>query len=65
MKLGKAIRQHWDMESQLHWVLNIVFGDDHSRIRKTNASRNIVIVKKAMLNLLRMINNYRFLIKPI
>lgn len=54
-KVAQAIREHWGVENQLHWVLDIVFADDQSRIRKGNAPRNIAIVKKTVLNLLQMI----------
>lgn len=50
-----AVRQHWGIENKLHWVLDICFGDDQSRIRKGNAPTNIAIIKKAVLNLLRLV----------
>ncbi len=50
----RAVRQHWGVES-LHWVLDISFGDDQSRIRKGNAPRNRAIVKKTVLNLLQIV----------
>lgn len=50
-----ATRQHWGVENKLHWVLDICFHDDQSRIRKGNAPRNIAIIKKTVLNLLRII----------
>lgn len=53
--LSKAIRQHWGVENKLHWVLDICFNDDQSRIRKGNAPRNIAIIKKTVMNLLQMI----------
>lgn len=53
--LLNAVRQHWGIENKLHWVLDVSFGDDQSRIRKGNAPRNIAIVKKAALNLLQII----------
>ena len=56
---ARAIRQHWGIENQLHWVLDIVFADDQSRIRKGNAPRNIAIVKKTVLNLLQIIKKTR------
>jgi hypothetical protein len=40
---------------KLHWVLDITFGDDQSRIRKGNAPRNMAIVKKTVLNLLSIV----------
>jgi predicted transposase YbfD/YdcC len=54
-KALRAIRDHWGVENKLHWVLDVVFNDDLSRIRKGNAPRNIAIVKKTALNLLRII----------
>lgn len=57
--LSKAIRQHWGVENKLHWVLDVCFNDDQSRIRKRNAPRNIAIIKKTGLNLLQMIKKDR------
>lgn len=49
------VRQHWGVENKLHWVLDITFGDDQSRVRKGNAPRNMAIVKKTVLNLLNIV----------
>lgn len=54
-QIAQAIRQHWGVENQLHWVLDMSFNDDQSRIRKGNAPRNIAIIKKTALNLLQII----------
>jgi predicted transposase YbfD/YdcC len=54
-KILNAIRQHWGVENKLHWVLDISFNDDQSRIRKGNAPRNIAVIKKTVLNLLQII----------
>lgn len=48
------VRQHWGIEA-MHWVLDVTFGDDDSRIRKGNAPQNILTMKKAALNLLQMV----------
>jgi len=53
--LSHAIRQHWGIESKLHWVLNVCFNDDRCRIRKGNTPRNMAIIKKIALNLLQII----------
>ncbi len=65
--LANAIGQHWGIENKLHWVLDISFGDDQSRIRKGNAPRNIAIVKKTVSNLLQIIKpqHPRMSIKPM
>ena len=49
----KSIRFHWGVENQLHWVLDMTFEDDQSRIRKGNAPVNMAVVKKITMNLLR------------
>ena len=54
-QLLSNIREHWGIENKLHWVLDIVFNDDQSRIRKGNAPRNMAIIKKAVLNLLQIV----------
>ena len=33
-KLGRVIRSHWAIENTLHWVMDVSFHDDESRIRK-------------------------------
>ena len=52
-----ATRQHWGVENKLHWVLDMSFGDDQSRIRKGNAPQNMAIIKKTVLNLFRIVKN--------
>jgi predicted transposase YbfD/YdcC len=52
-RLLSAVRQHWGIENQLHWVLDVSFGEDSSRIRKDNAPTNIAIIRHAALNMMR------------
>ena len=54
-RLLDITRQHWGVENKLHWVLDVCFNDDQSRIRKGNAPRNMAIIKKTALNLLQSI----------
>ena len=51
-QLGKAIRQHWSIENQLHWILDVTFGEDACRIRTGNAPENIALLKRWSINLL-------------
>ncbi len=55
-RLLSLIRQHWGIES-MHWVLDVTFGDDQSRIRKGNAPQNMAVIKKSALNLLQIIKS--------
>lgn len=52
-EIGKAIRSHWSVENQLHWVLDVTFNEDKSRIRKKNGPENMAIVRHVVLNLIR------------
>jgi predicted transposase YbfD/YdcC len=52
-RLLSAVRQHWGIENQLHWVLDVSFGEDSCRIRKDNAPTNIAIIRHAALNMIR------------
>jgi predicted transposase YbfD/YdcC len=48
-----AIRNHWQIENGLHWVLDIAFREDESRIRKDHAPQNMALLRHLALNLLK------------
>jgi len=52
-QLSQFIRGHWSIENQLHWVLDVEFNEDDSRIRKDNAPENLAIIRHIALNLLK------------
>ena len=52
-QIGKAIRGHWSIENSLHWVLDIGFREDESRIRKDRAPENVATLRHIALNLLK------------
>ena len=52
-KFAYAVRGHWGIENSLHWVLDIAFREDESRIRKDNAPENFAILRHIALNLLQ------------
>ena len=58
-----AVRLHWGIENQLHWVLDMSFGEDQSRIRKGNAPSNVGIIRHAALNMIRRSKKKRMSIK--
>jgi predicted transposase YbfD/YdcC len=51
--LAAAIRSHWRVENGLHWVLDVGFREDASRVRERNAARNLALLRKIALNLAR------------
>lgn len=57
--LGKAIRQHWSIENQLHWVLDVTFGEDASRIRTGHAPENMALLRRWSLNLLNQETSFK------
>jgi predicted transposase YbfD/YdcC len=48
-----ATRQHWSVENNLHWVLDVVFREDDSRIRKDNSPQNMAVLRNIALNILK------------
>lgn len=62
-QLLAAVRLHWGIENQLHWVLDMSFGEDQSRIRKDNAPTNVAIIRHAALNMIRQAKKKRMTIK--
>jgi predicted transposase YbfD/YdcC len=48
-----AKRAHWGIENGLHWVLDVAFREDDSRVRQGNADQNLAILRHIALNLLK------------
>jgi len=51
--MAKYIREHWHIENKLHWVLDVNFGSDNSRIRSGNAAVNMTTMQQAAMALLK------------
>jgi len=56
-RAGQAVRGHWTVENQLHWVLDVTFNEDQSRLRKGFGARNMAVVRHFALNLVRSAND--------
>lgn len=49
----EAVRGHWGIENSSHWILDVAFGEDDSRVRVGNAPENLALVRKLTHNLLQ------------
>ena len=58
-RAAEAIRSHWAIENSLHWVLDVTFGDDQSRLRTGHGAKNMAIVRHFAINLVRDVNDKR------
>jgi predicted transposase YbfD/YdcC len=52
-KYSQVLRQHWGIENQLHWQLDISFGEDQSRIQERRAAEGFGLLRKIALSLLK------------
>jgi predicted transposase YbfD/YdcC len=52
-RAANAVREHWGVENSLHWVLDVAFHEDDSRVRVGNAPENLALVRKITHNLLQ------------
>ncbi len=51
-RAAEAIRAHWGIES-LHWVLDVIFKEDQSRLRRGHGAQNMALVRRLAFNLVR------------
>src|SRR5580658_697412 len=50
---ANAVRGHWGIENRLHWVLDVVFNEDQSRLRSGHGAKNMAVVRHFAINLVR------------
>jgi len=58
-EVSRAVRSHWQIENSLHWVLDIAFREDDSRIRRGNGPQNFAVLRHIALNLLKQENSLK------
>lgn len=52
-RFARAVRAHWGIENQLHWSLDVTFGEDDCRVRQEHAAQNLAVIRHLALNLLK------------
>ena len=52
-RVAEAVRGHWSIENSLHWILDVVFREDDSRVRVGHAAENFGLLRRIALNLLQ------------
>lgn len=52
-RFGEAVRCHWGIENQLHWLLDMAFREDESRVRMGDAAENFAVLRRLALHLLQ------------
>jgi predicted transposase YbfD/YdcC len=58
-RAAEAVRGHWAIENALHWVLDVTFGDDQSRLRTGHGAKNMAVVRHFAINLARTVKDKR------
>ena len=52
-QFNRNIRSHWGIENSMHWILDVVFHEDLSRIRTDHAPQNMALLRKMALNMIK------------
>ncbi|SDY18277.1 Predicted transposase YbfD/YdcC associated with H repeats [Allochromatium warmingii] len=52
-RFAAAVRQHWSIENQQHWILDVQFGEDACRTRRDHSPENLAMLRRMALNLLQ------------
>jgi predicted transposase YbfD/YdcC len=50
---ARAVRSHWGVENKVHWVMDVCFHEDQSRVRTGHAAENLATLRRLALNLLK------------
>lgn len=57
--MNRAVRKHWFIENKLHWILDVIFKEDYSRVRTGNGAENLNTIRKIALNTIKLDNTIK------
>jgi predicted transposase YbfD/YdcC len=52
-RIGNAVRSHWSIENNLHWSLDVAFGDDRRKVRDARAAENLAVLARMAFTLVK------------
>lgn len=58
-RCAQAVRLHWGIENRLHWVLDVTFKEDQSRLRAGHGAKNMAVVRHFAINIVRRAQDRR------
>lgn len=57
-EMSHMVRGHWEIENNLHWVLDVHFGEDAGKIKEEKAMQNLSLTRKICYNLMKLDKRY-------
>ena len=58
-QIMKCKRNHWSVENNLRWVLDMAFREDESRARADNSAENLNVIRQIALNILKSEKSFK------
>jgi predicted transposase YbfD/YdcC len=51
--IGRMVREHWGVENKVHWMLDVTFSEDGSRVHRDRGPENFALLRKLTMNMLK------------
>lgn len=53
-EMSRIVRGHWEIENNLHWVLDVHFREDLCKVKAEKAMQNLALIRKICYNLIKL-----------
>ena len=53
-EMSRIVRGHWEIENNLHWVLDVHFREDRGKVKAEKAMQNLALIRKICYNLMKL-----------